>query len=104
MKINITLFLQNVHEFFLQATEYTECQAFYLVVRIRYLHPVTPKRVLLPPIVFKGGDTIVGGGGTQFRRWDRHSVTPGMLCRFSAKHWRKFGNQYHGFEVFVVLI
>ncbi len=60
------------------STEYTECQAFWPAVRIG--SPLTRKRVLLPCFGPKGEIFWAcggGGGGTQFRRRDRHS---GILC------------------------
>ncbi len=59
--------------------EYTECQAFYPVVRIGSTHPLICKRVLLPPpFGSKGGGTFTSGwgcGGKQFQRWGIHSGT-----------------------------
>ncbi len=52
-----------------EAREYTECQAFYLVVRIGSPHPLNCKRVWLPPLWIQGGrHTHIrmsgwGGGG-----------------------------------------
>ncbi len=61
-----------------EAREYTECLAFYPVVRIGAPHPLTCKRVLFPPpFGSKGGDTLTfgGGGGNKFRRWGIHFGT-----------------------------
>ncbi len=58
-------------------------QAFYPAVRIRSSHgPLTHKRLLLPPLGPRGETPSLvgaGGGGTQFRRWDRHSDNLGIL-------------------------
>ncbi len=43
-------------------TEYTERQAFFLVVRIWSSHPLTRKKVLLLPSLDPGGDTLARGG------------------------------------------
>ncbi len=62
----------------LTLTEYTEWQAFYPVVGIGSPHSLTHKRVLLPPPPsgLKGEtQSLAGGEGTQFGRWDRHSGT-----------------------------
>ncbi len=63
---------------------HTECQAVYPVVWIGAPPShFTRKRVLLPPFGSKGGDRLPCGGrgvgGTQFRRWDRHSGTLGII-------------------------
>ncbi len=49
---------------------------FYLVVRIGSPHPPW---VCFPPFGSKGGRHACGGRGGQFRRWARHSGTPGIL-------------------------
>jgi hypothetical protein len=47
-----------------RTTEYTECQAFFTVVRIGSPEPLTSKGVLRsPPFGSKGGDTLACGGG-----------------------------------------
>jgi hypothetical protein len=50
-----------------RSAENTECQAFFPVVRIRLLHPLTRKgSVASPPFGSNGGDTlvcVVGGEG-----------------------------------------
>jgi hypothetical protein len=46
-----------------EAREYTECQAFYPVVRIGSPHPLNCKRVWLPTFESKGGDTLTSGWG-----------------------------------------
>ncbi len=51
--------------------EFTVCKAFYPVVRIGEL-------VLATPSPARGGDTLACGGA-QFRRWDSHSGTLGIL-------------------------
>jgi hypothetical protein len=61
-----------------KGTEYTECQAFFPVVRIG-----SPTKGVAPLFGFKGRDTLScggGGGRTQFRRRDRHS---GTLCMYT---------------------
>jgi hypothetical protein len=49
------------------SSEYTECQAFYPVVKIGSSHPLSHKRVLHPHFGSMGGDTLAfrGGGGGQ---------------------------------------
>jgi hypothetical protein len=60
-------------------TEYTECQAFFPVVRIESPHPLTRKGGFSSPhCVQGGGDTIACGGGLGgTQRRGRHS---GTLC------------------------
>ncbi len=58
--------------------EYTECQASP-VVRIGSPRPLTRKRVLHPPPLVPGGDTLAkreSGRGSQFERLERK---PGIL-------------------------
>ncbi len=52
--------------------EYTECQAFCPVVRIGSPRPLTRKRVLRPPLWFRGGHTRQAGewaGGANSDDW-----------------------------------
>jgi hypothetical protein len=44
-------------------TEYTECQAFFPIVRIGSPHPLNHKRVLLPLLGPRGETNSLGGGG-----------------------------------------
>jgi hypothetical protein len=61
-----------------EAREYTECQAFYPVVRIGSPHPLTCKRVLFPPL------WIQGGRHTHFRRgWGESIPTMGHTLWYS---------------------
>ncbi len=52
----------------LQSTEYTECQAYYPVVR-------NGSPTSFRPMGLKGE----GGWGTKYRRWDRHSGSLGII-------------------------
>ncbi len=61
-----------------KTTEYTECQSS----KLGPPHPLTRRSVASPPPLGPKDETLAcggGGGGTQFRRWDRHSGTLGIL-------------------------
>jgi hypothetical protein len=65
----------------------TECLAFSPVVRIGNPLPLHPQaRLSLPPLgSAEGEDTLScgrGGGGSQFRRGDRHYGTLGIYSRY----------------------
>ncbi len=84
----------------LKTTEYTECQAFFQVVRIGSPHPLTRKGVLLlPPLGQRGRHTRLMGrgcGGTQFRRRDSHSGTLCILYPSTLKFSTKSGKNSSG--------
>ncbi len=59
-----------------EAREYSECKAFYPVVRIGSPHPLNCKRVWLPPLDPRGKTHLhpdEGVGENQFRRWGIHT-------------------------------
>jgi hypothetical protein len=90
----VSMRLLNIGNVF--TTEYTERQAFCPVV---CPPPLTRKRVLLPLFGSKGDTLACGGrgGGTQFRRRDRH---PGTLCiLYSLYGFNPFSNTLAEFNL-----
>ncbi len=52
-------------------TDYTECQAFFPVVRIRSAHPLTRKRMLILPLLGPIGEV---GGSSQSGPWTNSNI------------------------------
>jgi hypothetical protein len=93
-------------------TEYTECQAFYKIVRIGSPRPLPARECCSPPLGPMGETHLRGRGwGGQFRHWDRHSGTltlqrhntenskqifPGKELRvLNPGFWERFIYSYH---------
>jgi hypothetical protein len=74
-----------------------ECQAFSPVVRIGSSRPLTHKRVMPPPLRFRGGDTLAcgrEGEGTQLGQRGRHSSPSTAVTLTWSKYVQCAFNRY----------